>query len=56
MRISDRNPTSCCSVVIEKLLVAQLIKNIPSCMETEALFQCSEEPATGLYPGPVACS
>ena len=39
-------------VLLGKLIVAQLIKNLPSFMQLEISLPCSEEPAIPSYRGP----
>ena len=47
-RLSD----SLSRVLLGKLTVAQLVKNLLSFMQLEISLPCSEEPATASYPGP----
>jgi hypothetical protein len=39
-------------VLLVKLIVAQLVKNLPSFMQLEISLAFSEEPATPLHPEP----
>ena len=47
-RLSD----SSSKVLLGKLIVAQLVKNLPSFMQLEISLPCSEEPVTPSYRGP----
>jgi len=44
------------SRVLEKLIVAQLIKKSPPFIEPEGLLPCSQDAGTGPYPKSDECS
>jgi len=44
----------CNIILLEQLTVTQLFRDSPLFMESEGSLQCSQEPATGLYPQPNA--
>jgi hypothetical protein len=43
-------------VLLEKLMVSQLVKKFPHCIELESSLECSQEPATSTYPAPSTLS
>jgi hypothetical protein len=49
---TNKQQTPWSKVILEKLIVAQLLKKFSTFLEPDGSLPCSQEPATGSYPEP----